>query len=90
MKADKVKVNNLLKTAKGQIEGILKMVDDDRYCIDIYNQILAVQSILKKANNEIIKEHLNSCVKDAFKEGNEGNEEDKISEIISIIDKISK
>lgn len=87
MKADKVKINRLLKTAAGQIEGISKMVEDDRYCIDISNQILAVQSILKKANNEILKAHMEMCVKEAFKEGNEN---EKIDEIISIIDKISK
>lgn len=87
MKADKVKINRLLKTAAGQIEGILKMVEDDRYCIDISNQILAAQSILKKANNEILKAHMESCVREAFREG---NEREKIEEIISIIDKVSK
>jgi len=87
MKADKNKINRLLKTAAGQIEGISKMVDEDRYCIDISNQILAVQSILKKANNEILNAHLHMCVKEAF---NEGNEDEKIDEIISIINKVSK
>lgn len=87
MKADKVKVKRLLKTAAGQIEGILKMVDDDRYCIDISNQLLAVQSILKKANNEILKAHMEMCVKEAFVKG---NEKEKIDEILSIIDKVSK
>jgi DNA-binding FrmR family transcriptional regulator len=87
MKADKVKINSLLKTAAGQIEGISKMVDEDRYCIDISNQILAVQSILKKANKEIIKAHMEMCVKQAFEEG---NEKEKIDEVISLIDKISK
>lgn len=87
MKADKDKINRLLKTAAGQIEGISKMVEDDRNCIDISNQILAVQSILKKANNEILKAHMHMCVKEAFEEG---NEEDKIDEIISLINKVSK
>jgi len=87
MKADKVKINRLLKTAAGQIEGISKMVDEDRYCIDISNQILAVQSILKKTNKEIIKAHMEMCVKQAFEEG---NEKEKIDEVISLIDKISK
>jgi DNA-binding FrmR family transcriptional regulator len=87
MKADKNKINRLLKTAAGQIEGISKMVDDDRYCIDISNQILAVQSILKKANNEILKAHMHMCVKEAF---DEGNGDEKIEEIISLIDKVTK
>lgn len=87
MKADKDKVNRLLKTAMGQIEGISKMVEENRYCIDISNQILAVQSILKKANNEILKAHMQMCIKEAFTEGNEG---EKIDEIISLINKLNK
>jgi len=87
MKADRDKINRLLKTAGGQIEGILKMVEEDRYCIDISNQLMAVQSILKKANNEILKAHMHMCVKQAFQQG---NEEAEIDEIISIIDKVSK
>lgn len=87
MKADKVKINRLLKTAAGQIEGISKMVEEDRYCIDISNQLLAVQSILKKANNEILSAHMHMCVKEAF---DEGKEDEKIDEIISLINKVSK
>lgn len=87
MKADKDNINRLLKTAAGQIEGIGRMVDEDRYCIDISNQIMAVQSILKKANNEILKAHMHMCVKEAFEDG---SEEEKIDEIISLINKVSK
>lgn len=64
MKADKQKITNLLKTAKSQIEGILKMVEDNQYCIDISNQILAAESILRKTNKEIIHAHMTNCVKE--------------------------
>ncbi len=87
MKADKIKVSRLLKTARGQIYGLLKMVEEDRYCIDISNQLLATQAILRKVNNEIIQVHLGACVKEAFEQG---NEEEKIEEIVKIIDKLSK
>lgn len=86
MKADKTKVNRYLKTAKGQIEGILKMVEEDRYCIDISNQLLAVESLLKKANHEVLKAHMKHCVVQAVEE----NKEQKIDEVLSIIDKLSK
>lgn len=76
-------VLNSLKTARGQIDGILKMVDDERYCIDISKQIFAVQSLLKKANMKILKDHLNSCVLSAVEEG-KGQE--KIDEIIYILE----
>ena len=54
MKADSKNVTRLLKTAKGQLEGILRMVEEDRYCIDISNQILAVQAILSKVNHQML------------------------------------
>ena len=62
MKADHAQVERLLKTARGQIDGILRMVEEDRYCIDISNQLLATQSILKKTNRMVLKAHLDSCV----------------------------
>ena len=65
MQADKAKINRLLKTARGQIEGILKMVEEDRYCMDISHQLMATEAILNKANKEILTAHLKSCVTNA-------------------------
>ena len=81
---DDVEIINSLKTAKGQIEGILKMIDEERYCIDISKQIIAVQSLLKKANMKILKNHMHSCVTSGIMEG-KGDE--KIDEILYILDK---
>lgn len=88
MKANKSQINRLLKTARGQIDGILKMIENDKYCVDISNQIMACEAILKKANKEIIRAHMQSCVKEAF--DNDNNTDEKIDEIINIIDKLSK
>ncbi|SHI34062.1 DNA-binding transcriptional regulator, FrmR family [Dethiosulfatibacter aminovorans DSM 17477] len=85
MKADKKRIMRYLKTSKGQIEGIMRMVDEDRYCVDISTQVLAVQAILKKANHEILKAHIDGCIKTAFK--NEDKEEEKIDEVMKILDK---
>ncbi len=54
MKADHAQVARLLKTARGQIDGILKMVEEDRYCLDVSNQLMATQSILKKASGLVL------------------------------------
>jgi len=83
MQADKIKVNRLLKTAKGQIDGILKMIEEERYCIDVSNQLLATQAILKKVNQEVLSAHLQHCVKSAI------GEED-INEKMEELDKIIK
>ncbi len=85
--ADKKNVMNLLKTSKGQIDGIIKMLDEDRYCVDISKQILSVQALLKKANLKIIDQHIKHCVKQAF---TEGNGDEKVNEIIELIDKYAK
>jgi len=74
-----------LKTARGQIEGIMNMMEDGRYCVDISNQIIAVQALLKKANILILKQHIDHCVKEALIQGN-GKE--KIDEIAVILEKI--
>lgn len=87
MKADKAAITRLLKTARGQLDGILKMVEDDRYCMDISNQLLATEAILKKANKEIIRAHMQGCVKEAFAHG---EEQQKIDELLAIFDKMSR
>jgi len=55
MSEERKKALQLLKTARGQIDGIIKMIEEGRYCIDISNQILASQALLKKSNLEILK-----------------------------------
>lgn len=87
MKADKAKVTRLLKTARGQMDGLIKMVEDDRYCMDISNQLLATQAILRSINREVIHAHLNSCVKNALESG---DSEAKIDEIMQLMDKLSR
>ncbi len=80
---DSHKAMALLKTARGQIEGVQKMVEEDRYCIDVSKQILATIALLKKANLVILKQHMDTCVKDAVRT-NKGAE--KIDEITTILE----
>ncbi len=76
-----------LKTARGQIDGIIKMIEDERYCIDVSKQILSAQSLLKKANLEVLKGHIKTCVKTAI---DEGHGDDKIDEIFGIIESYTR
>lgn len=87
---DRTRELNLLKTARGQIDGIIKMLEDDRYCIDISKQVLAVQALLKKTNLTILEKHLHHCVADAFANGTEDDKNEKIEEILTILDKYYK
>ena len=65
MHANKESINRLLNTAKGQINGVQKMIENNEYCIDIVNQLMATIAILKKTNNEILDAHLHHCVLNA-------------------------
>ena len=85
MNQEKIKALQSLKTSRGQIEGIIKMIEEGRYCVDVSNQIIAAQSLLKKANLLILKQHLSHCVKEAILSDN-GDE--KIDEIIELLSKI--
>ncbi|MGO1470127.1 MAG: metal-sensing transcriptional repressor [Tissierella sp.] len=85
----KKKALNKLKTVRGQIDGIVKMLEDERYCVDISTQILSVIGLLKKANIDILNSHIRSCVANAILESEDEGDE-KIEEIINIIDKYIK
>ena len=87
MKADKAKVSKLLKTARGQIDGILRMIEEDRYCVDISNQLMATQAVLKKANLEVLSAHCKSCVACA---STPKKKKEKIDEVISLLSKLMK
>lgn len=87
MMADKKTVTRLLKTARGQLDGILKMVEDDRYCIDISQQVMATEAILNRVNKEILAAHLKHCVKEA---DTAQEREEKIDEFVSTLGKILK
>lgn len=84
MKGDKVTAARLLRTARGQMDGIIKMIEEDRYCIDVSNQIMACRAILDKVNKEVLQAHINHCVMDAC--GEQGKE--KVAEISQILDKL--
>lgn len=87
MRADSVQISRLLKTARGQIDGILKMVEEDRYCIDISTQLLACQKVLQRANREVLLAHMQGCVEEAFQNG---TQEQKLEEIVKLLDKLLK
>ena len=89
MMADKTTVMRLLKTASGQLAGIMKMIEDDRYCVDISNQLLATESILRKANSEVLKAHMSHCVRESMESGNREDADKKLEEIMLLLDKIT-
>ena len=83
MRHKHMKALNLLKTARGQLDGVMKMIEEERYCIDISKQLLALVSLLRKANESILKSHMETCVKEAV---DTGDIEAKIREIEELLE----
>ena len=87
MMADPKQVLRLLKTARGQIDGIIKMVEEDRYCLDISQQVMAAEAMLNRANKEILTAHLTHCVRTA---STDAEREQKVSELVDLLGRILK
>ena len=90
MMADHDRITRLLKTARGQIDGILRMVDEDRYCIDISTQLMAAESLLARINPDVLKAHVEGCVRTAMETGDEAEKDAKLAEVEMIIEKLAK
>lgn len=90
MRADSKTVLRQLKTARGQLEGIIKMVEENRYCIDISNQVLATRALLERTNRIILEGHIEGCILDAAATGSEEKRKEKIFELSNMIKKMMK
>ncbi len=84
MRADKQSVTRLLKTARGQLDGILKMIEEDRYCVDISNQLMACEKVISRANRTVLLAHIHGCVEEAMADGNQN----KAEEIAALLEKL--
>ena len=87
MKADHKQVCRLVKTARGQLDGVLRMVEEDRYCIDVANQLTAAQAVLRRATREVLRAHMAACVTEAVKSG---DADQKIDELIELFDRMTR
>jgi DNA-binding FrmR family transcriptional regulator len=86
---DKPKKSQLarLNRIEGQVRGIARMVDEDRYCIDILTQIRAVRAALEKVEQELLGNHLRHCVAQAFDGGSQRERQSKIDELVKVLDR---
>ena len=81
---------NRLKRIEGQVRGIAKMVEEDRYCMDILTQMQAVQSALSKVESQILKDHAACCVAEAISSGDEGEQKEKFDELVDLFEKMKR
>ena len=74
-----------LKRIEGQVRGLWRMLDEDRYCIDIVTQISAVRAALRRAEEEILRDHVAHCVEGAIASGNPAEQRRKIAELMEVV-----
>ncbi len=74
-----------LSRIEGQVRGLAKMVEEDRYCIDVVNQVQAVIAALKKVEGEILKDHIAHCVEHAIRSGDKRAQRDKVTELVATL-----
>ena len=79
-----------LSRIEGQVRGLARMVEDDRYCIDIVTQIAAVRAALRKAEEEILRDHVAHCVEHAISSGDKADQRRKVAELMDVMGRVSR
>ena len=74
-----------LSRIEGQVRGLSRMVDEDRYCIDIVTQIAAVRAALAKVEEDILQDHISHCVEHAIASGNADEQRKKVAELMEVL-----
>lgn len=77
-----------LSRIEGQVRGLSRMLEEDRYCIDIVTQVAAVRAALKKVEEEVLRDHVAHCVEHAIQSGDADEQRSKVSELISVLGKL--
>lgn len=90
MNQEKNKALLTLKNARGNLNATIEMLENDRYCVDISNQLLAVIALLKKGNEQLLRQHIEHCVVQAFESDDQDDKKIKIDEVMAIISKVGK
>jgi DNA-binding FrmR family transcriptional regulator len=79
-----------LNRIEGQVRGLAKMVDEDRYCIDVVTQISAVRAALRRVEEEILRDHVGHCVEHAIASGNTADQRRKVAELMDVLARSSR
>ena len=88
--ATKTAITARLKRIEGQVGGFVRMVEDDRYCVDVLTQINAVRAALHKVEEQILRDHVSHCVAGAFSSGNPVEQRHKIDELVDTIGRMTR
>ena len=84
---NKTKLMQRLNRIQGQVGGVGRMIDEDRYCIHILTQLQALRAALGKVEAELLREHIDHCVGAAFASGDANEKRQKADELVAVLDR---
>lgn len=87
---DKPRLLNRLKRIEGQVRGVARMIEEDRYCIDVLTQLQAVRAALSRVETEMLKGHLGHCIESAIVRGDQAEQRQKASELIELLERAAR
>ena len=87
---NKTQLANRLSRIEGQVRGVARMIEEDRYCIDVLTQIQAVRAALAKVETELLNDHLHHCVEAAISGGDAGDQRQKVNELIHLLQRSAR
>ena len=87
---NKPRLLNRLNRIEGQVRGIARMVEEDRYCIDIVTQISAVRAALRRVEEEILRDHVAHCVEHAISSGDADEQRQKVAELMDVLSRSTR
>ena len=91
MRSDvKTTAKKRLSRIEGQVRGVARMVEDDRYCIDIVTQISAVRAALRRLEEEVLRDHVAHCVNQAIASGDQTEQRRKVSELMDVLSRADR
>lgn len=86
----KPKLLNRLRRLEGQVRGVARMVEDERYCIDILTQTQAIRAALTKVETELLRDHVDHCIRGAFTSGDAADQAQKIEELVEVLQRTTR
>ncbi|MBN8934970.1 MAG: metal-sensitive transcriptional regulator [Rhizobiales bacterium] len=81
----KVSTLKRLRRIEGQVRGLARMVEDDRYCIDVVTQLSAVRAALRAVEEEVLRDHASHCIEHAIASGNKADQRRKVAELMDVV-----
>jgi DNA-binding FrmR family transcriptional regulator len=87
---DRSKLLNRLNRIEGQVRGVKRMLEDDRYCIDVLTQLQAVRAALVRVETEMLKDHLGHCIESAIVSGDQNEQRKKAAELVELLERTAR